>query len=311
MNDFYEKTEYNFEDILSLIKNEVEESIHLDFKDGKALDKSDAKRKDISKDVASFANSDGGIIVYGMSEDNHKASKVSFVNGNEFTKEWLEQIINSSIQRRIPDLIVFPIRNEGKIEESVYIVKIPKSIEAPHLSKDKRFYKRFNFESVPMEEYEIRQSYGQKLKSKLMLQSWSFGTTKSDNENEYKFRCEIQIQNIGDVTESTYKVNVYFNNFNRYLNVSWPQNNKHYDYTKMDDNRIKISSSSICPIYPDETINAFRFEISVNKENITEAFKDVKIEIKLFYENGDDEMESTLEEMAKNFMITLNTEIED
>lgn len=299
MKDFYNKIDYTFEDIKSLIENDVEESIYLDFKDAKALDKSDGKRKDISKDVASFANSDGGIIIYGIIEENHKASKISFVNGNEYTKEWLEQIINSSIQRRISDLLVLPIRNMGKIEETIYIVKIPKSLDAPHLSKDKKFYKRFNFECVPMEEYEIRQSYGQKLKSKLKLNGWSFSKIESNNDNEYKFICEIQIINEGNITEKDYKVNVYFENF-KHLTLSWPQNKAHYDYTKLE-NRTKISANSICPIYPNEAIDAFRFEVKVQKENIEHAFKDVPVEIILFYSNGDDILKTSMEEMTKNF----------
>ncbi|MFN8349444.1 MAG: ATP-binding protein [Spirosomataceae bacterium] len=125
------------------------------------IEKNDGKRKDIiSKDVASFANSDGGIIIYGIKEENHKAHSTTFINGNEFTKEWLEQVINSTIQRHIPDVKIYPIREAGRIEKTIYIVKIPKSLEAPHISKDQRFYKRFNFMSVPMEEYEIRQLYG-------------------------------------------------------------------------------------------------------------------------------------------------------
>jgi hypothetical protein len=41
----------------------------------------------------------------------------------------------------------------GKV---AYVVVVPASIRAPHQAADKRFYKRFNFESVPMEEYESR-----------------------------------------------------------------------------------------------------------------------------------------------------------
>jgi hypothetical protein len=37
-----------------------------------------------------------------------------------------------------------------------YIVTVPQSTRAPHQASDKRFYKRFNFQSVAMEEYEIR-----------------------------------------------------------------------------------------------------------------------------------------------------------
>ncbi|MCD9015178.1 AlbA family DNA-binding domain-containing protein [Parachryseolinea silvisoli] len=62
MNNFFDKTDFSFDDIRSLINNEVEESIHLDFKDAAALDKSDRKKDEISKDISAFANSDGGII---------------------------------------------------------------------------------------------------------------------------------------------------------------------------------------------------------------------------------------------------------
>jgi hypothetical protein len=36
------------------------------------------------------------------------------------------------------------------------VVVVPQSFRAPHQASDKRFYKRFNFQSVAMEEYEIR-----------------------------------------------------------------------------------------------------------------------------------------------------------
>ena len=248
MENFYDKTEYAFEDVISLINNEVEESINLDFKEADALDKSDGKRKDISKDVASFANSDGGIIVYGIREENHKAKNITFINGNEFTKEWLEQIINSSIQRRISGILIYPIRKDGKIEETIYIVKIPKSLDAPHLSKDKRFYRRFNFESVPMEEYEIRQSYGQKIKSKLVIDRWLVKLINYNNldDKDHQFQCEVTLLNIGDILEASYKVNVYLLNFNRNIKFSWAKNQTHYDYTWLED---KKATSTKAPLY--------------------------------------------------------------
>ena len=63
--DFYSKDEYRIEDIEQLIENEVEENIHLDYKSEGALEKSEKKRNEIIKDVSAFANSDGGIIIYG------------------------------------------------------------------------------------------------------------------------------------------------------------------------------------------------------------------------------------------------------
>lgn len=56
---FYELDEYTLADVNSLITNEVEEDIHLDYKASGALDKADNKRTEITKDVSAFANSDG------------------------------------------------------------------------------------------------------------------------------------------------------------------------------------------------------------------------------------------------------------
>ncbi|MBQ3677449.1 MAG: ATP-binding protein, partial [Bacteroidales bacterium] len=168
MEDFFSKTTYSIQDIQKLIDNEIEESIHLEFKSAGALGKWDSKKTEMTKDVAAFANSDGGIIVYGLSECNHKASALSFVDGTIFTKEWIEQVLNSGIQQKINGLQIFPIRNNGNIEQSIYVVKIPKSFNTPHMSKDRKFYRRYNFEAVPMEEYEIRELYNRKSHSKLL-----------------------------------------------------------------------------------------------------------------------------------------------
>ena len=58
--DFFELEEYTKKDIDDLIQNEVEESIYLDYKDGRALDSD--KIAEITKDVSAFANADGGLL---------------------------------------------------------------------------------------------------------------------------------------------------------------------------------------------------------------------------------------------------------
>ena len=54
------------QDIDQLIATQTQESLHLDYKDSRAIDKS--KREEISKDVSAFANADGGTIIYGVTE---------------------------------------------------------------------------------------------------------------------------------------------------------------------------------------------------------------------------------------------------
>lgn len=151
--------EWTEEDLQGLITNRVQESVVLDYKQSPALSKSDEKKKnEISKDVSALANSAGGTIVYGMAENGHVPTHLDGgYDPSDITKEWLEQIINSRIQRRVDGVRINQVEltttNPGRV---AYVVYVPQSMRAPHQASDKRFYKRFNFESVPMEEYEVR-----------------------------------------------------------------------------------------------------------------------------------------------------------
>jgi len=139
-------------DIDKLITDKTPEDLHLDYKDSAALDKNN--RHEISKDISSFANSDGGIIIYGIAEkDNFPLVGDVGVDHTKFSRETLENIISSNISPRIDGIRIFPI----PISEttSIYVVEIPRSDRAPHQAKDKKYYKRFNFKSEAMEDYEI------------------------------------------------------------------------------------------------------------------------------------------------------------
>jgi hypothetical protein len=304
MTELHKLDTYDIKTVESFIENEIEESIHIEFKSAGALSKNDSKKKEVSKDVSAFANSDGGIIIYGIEEKNHKASEYSFVDGNEFTKEWLEQIISSTISRNIPNLKIFPIRKENDIDKTIYVVQIPSSMDAPHISKDKRYYKRFNFESVPMEEYEIRQLYGRKVQSKLVIDKSSVLKSKeSEDDDEIEYGIEVDIYNDGEKMEENYKVNIYFIDFPESIKVfqSKNQTDNSVNFTRLDDNRIKASIKGNIPIYPYESLNVVRINFRIKKENLIEAFENIKIEIRLYYPNGEDLMESELGKMLKNF----------
>lgn len=147
---------YNLDYLQNLIENQIEESLHLEYKASGALEKGDKKKLEISKDVSAMANSDGGILIYGITEDinnRHLPKEIEAIKRKEFPKERLEQIIQDNIQPRISGIKIFPITIG--IEDVVYIVDIPKSNTA-HQAADKRYYKRNNFNATPMHDYEIR-----------------------------------------------------------------------------------------------------------------------------------------------------------
>lgn len=147
-------------DLQNLISNQVEENLHLDYKAADALMKTDGKKKEISKDVSAFANSDGGIIIYGIKEfsdlaKRHLPEHIDPIDRINISKEWLEQVINSNISPRLDGLKILPISINTSSNEVVYVVEIPKSNTA-HQAADLRYYKRNNFESVPMYDFEVR-----------------------------------------------------------------------------------------------------------------------------------------------------------
>lgn len=288
--NLFDKEIYTIKDIQYLIDNGVEESIHLDFKAAGALAKDDKKKNEIAKDVSAFANSDGGIIIYGISEIGHKADSYSFVDGDVFNKEWLEQIINSNIQKRINNIKIIPLRQDGDIKRTVYIVKIPRSNNAPHMSCDKRYYKRYNFQSVMMEEYEVRDLFHRHNTSTLSIVGWSLfdnGETADGGFRKYSF--VVQVHNESQVTESLYKLNCYINNHyvSRY-NVRWRLNQGCIDTTELYGDRLKISDMGTLPLFPNEAIDMMRIYIEVPVSKVRSFVEETKIELALFYDNAED-----------------------
>lgn len=150
---------WNEAKIQRFIDLETEESLTLEYKAAEALDRTDYKKKEITKDVSAMANAAGGVIVYGISEYSdlerrHLPEKISPVDRTQFPREWLEQIINQ-IRPRIDGVVIHSINLHSGENDVVYVVEIPASNTA-HQASDHRYYKRYNFQSVPMEDYEVR-----------------------------------------------------------------------------------------------------------------------------------------------------------
>jgi hypothetical protein len=151
------------QDLLDMIASGQEEFIELDFKRALALANTDRNKAEISKDVSAFANTIGGTILYGIAEGPdppHQAFAIDPIDPGTTSKEWLEQIINSRIQPRVPGVLIRTIAVDSTARgKFVYCVLIPESVTA-HQASDNKYYKRHNFESLPMQDYEVRQAMG-------------------------------------------------------------------------------------------------------------------------------------------------------
>jgi hypothetical protein len=143
----------------NFITSEIEESLTLEYKSAEALDRLETKKKEITKDVSAMANSAGGMLIYGISEfsdleKRHLPERITPVDRRSFPREWVEQIIQA-IRPRIDGIVIHSVNLSSGENDTAYVIEIPQSNTA-HQASDHRYYKRFNFQAVPMEDYEIR-----------------------------------------------------------------------------------------------------------------------------------------------------------
>ncbi len=148
--------EWEKADIEQMIAAQKQEDINLDYKSSDSLDKTDGKKKEITKDISAFANSDGGVVIYGVTENpTHRDLPEKIDAGSDpgnISKEWLEEVINSGVKPKMEGLRIKSITIGSN--RVIYVVYVPKSTTA-HQASDKRYYRRYNFQSVMMEHYEI------------------------------------------------------------------------------------------------------------------------------------------------------------
>jgi hypothetical protein len=139
-----------------LIANGVEENSELEYKAAAALQQEEKKKIEASKDVSAFANSNGGILIYGIKENQankHLPGNIDPIDRKVITKEGLEQILNARIRPRINELKIHVVTIED--DQVVYVLEIPKG-ETAHQADDRKYYRRHNFTTEAMYDHEIR-----------------------------------------------------------------------------------------------------------------------------------------------------------
>lgn len=288
MRNFFSQENYEQRDILELIAAGAEESINLDFKACGSLDQLDSRKNEISKDVSAFANSDGGIIIYGVAEANHKASALSFVDGTVYTKEWLEQVINSRIQKRIQDFTIHPIRFDNDPRQTVYVVKVPQSSAAPHMASDGRFYKRYNFQTVRMEEYEVRELYNRKAKTDLYIEDVLVKNFSSKTDSgklvKLEYGLNFQIRNGSGRIEDTYKMEIIVPRL-PYLRARIGHNPIQPFLMRDEEQYCIFSVPNSSPLFQGELTTLASVYVSVEARTLS-LFDSPGIQTKLYFSNG-------------------------
>ncbi len=201
--------EWNEADLRQLIENEIEESTTLEYKAAASLGKENVQKNEIFKDVSAFANSAGGVLVYGITEtDDGKPSQIDPVNPAVYTKEWLEDVITSNVQPRIDGLHINPVALAGAHEgRVVYVLTIPQGLTA-HQARDRKYYKRFNFKAEPMEHYEVQDTMN-RAKTPIVDLRVVCRSVQQDR-NVHTYNLALTLENSGVRAANRMKVMIWF-----------------------------------------------------------------------------------------------------
>lgn len=164
-NDMSLFTVSNFQNLESLWVPGQIETLNLEYK-------SLISANEVAKDISSFANAEGGIIIYGIDEDQGRAQQSTGIETGQ-NSERIQQIVSSSTAPEVP-MTIDVIDNINDNAREFLVVKIPKSPFYIHqVTTSSKFYVRNNTTTTPhtynpmeMKENDIALRYESRFRNK-------------------------------------------------------------------------------------------------------------------------------------------------
>jgi Putative DNA-binding domain len=185
----------SYDSLKKMIEQKQGENLFIEFKQKPKNDFCDDDRKNLGKALSGFANSAGGILIFGVKEDpKSKFSLDPILNPEQFEHKVQEQISRLTAYN-VPNVMSKIIKDQSNLSSGYIIILIPKSDISPHqVIDDKKYYKRSGESFKPMEHFELENMFGRTPKP-VFTPDILIVATQNDNLEEYKFT--IGIRNIG------------------------------------------------------------------------------------------------------------------
>ncbi len=145
----------------TLVTTEAEENEWMEFKGAHQLDTKEDNVKEIwSKALGAFANSSGGLLIWGINAPQKVANGISLAKDAARLADRLGETLNSVIQPHVPGVLITPVLQDAGPEGFV-ICFIPESRFAPHQSLFPRreFYIRCQDSSMPTPYAALRRQF--------------------------------------------------------------------------------------------------------------------------------------------------------
>jgi schlafen family protein len=152
--------------VRELIQRRAPESHTLDYKQTIQVD-TRRHKLELAKDVSSFANGSGGVLLYGIPEDDAGAAPIPqplAQCGMVITQglpEVVENILVDTVDPPLPECHIRLVWLDDERTKAVLFVYHPTSWNRPHMTlyEDGRYYRRGNFRAVLMKEREVEALY--------------------------------------------------------------------------------------------------------------------------------------------------------
>ena len=147
------------EDVQALVDERIPEGQRLEYKEALSLDR-DNDRAELAKDISGMANAQGGLLIYGIAEDDSDEPRPVEVKPlprvGQQTR--VEDILDSTVQ----PLLDYECSTLDASEGSVLLVRVAPRAGGPHMVqgyKQHRYFVRRGTRTVPMTEDEVRAAY--------------------------------------------------------------------------------------------------------------------------------------------------------
>ena len=180
-------------DINDLIKNKVEESRTLDYKRTLSFDEKGTRQ--LLKHISSFANANGGNIIYGISENGGIPTNIIGLTFDELGVKDIDDL-TLKISGKVEMCLDPGIKNlelkkiDIDIDRFILIIKIKKSYIAPHrmrIGQDHEFYMRGDKTTYPMDTRDLKTAFTSSLALNEQIKQYKTNKVYEilDNANNY------------------------------------------------------------------------------------------------------------------------------